>query len=31
MADGMYEVLALLPESGDFTLDAAVAHFGEVR
>jgi hypothetical protein len=31
MADGMYEVLALLPESSDFTLEAAVAHFGKVR
>ena len=31
MADGMYEVLALLPESSDFTLDAAVAHFGRHR
>jgi hypothetical protein len=30
MPDGMYSVLALLPESSDFTLDAAVAHFGSV-
>jgi len=27
MPDDMYSVLALLPESSDFTLDAAVAHF----
>lgn len=27
MADGMYEVLALIPEGSDFTLDRAVAHF----
>ncbi|MBM3980794.1 MAG: hypothetical protein FJ304_11010 [Planctomycetes bacterium] len=31
MADGKYEVLALLPESSDFTLDAALAHFGKLR
>jgi hypothetical protein len=31
MADGMYEVLALLPESSDFTLDTAVTHFRKIR
>jgi hypothetical protein len=31
MADGMYEVLALLPGRSDFSLDAAVAHFGKVE
>ena len=31
MSNGMYEVLALLPESSGFTLDAAVAHFGRIR
>lgn len=31
MADGVYEVLALLPETSDFTLAAAVAHFGKIR
>jgi hypothetical protein len=30
MPDGMYSVLALLPPSSDFTLEAAVAHFGNV-
>lgn len=27
MSNGMYEVLALLPTSSDFTLDLAIAHF----
>ncbi len=27
MPDGMYSVLALIPEASDFTLDRAVAHF----
>jgi hypothetical protein len=31
VADGMYEVLALLPDASDFSLEAAVAHFGGVR
>src|SRR5262245_51862086 len=31
MPDGMYSVLALLPESSDFTLEAAVEHFGKRR
>ena len=31
MPDGMYSVLALLPESSDFTPEAAVAHFGKRR
>jgi len=31
MAAGMYEVLVLLPESSDFTLDAAVLHFNDIR
>jgi hypothetical protein len=31
MADGMYEVIALIPEASDFSLDAAVAHFGALR
>ena len=31
MANGMYEVLALLPETSDFTLETAVAFFRTVR
>ena len=31
MPDDMYSVLALLPESSDFTLDAAVSHFDDMR
>ena len=31
MANGMYEVLAMIPESSDFTLEAAVAHFRTIR
>ncbi len=31
MPVGMYSVLALLPESSDFTLDAAVSHFDDMR
>jgi hypothetical protein len=31
MPDGMYNVLALLPESSDFTIPAAVAHFDQRR
>ena len=31
MANGMYEVLALLPETSDFTLEAAVTFFRAVR
>ncbi len=27
----MYEVLALVPEGSDFTLEAAAAHFGKLR
>jgi hypothetical protein len=27
MSDGMYNVLALIPEASDFTLEQAVAHF----
>ena len=26
--DGKYEVLALIPEGSDFSLERAVAHFG---
>ena len=30
MPDGMYSVLALIPESSNFSLDAAVAHFHDM-
>jgi hypothetical protein len=31
MANGMYEVLALIPSSSDFSLERAVGHFGSLH
>ncbi|MBP3957300.1 hypothetical protein J8F10_18805 [Gemmata sp. G18] len=31
MADGMYEVIALIPETSDFSLEVALKHFGSLK